>query len=204
MASSAIQSQSRAEAGSSGLEQIRRELALLRSEPEENEFVRPTEYALQRIEEILEQTASAIAEFPVGYVTTDEKGGIRIEWWHERTDCVHLVVGPTESAEQYLFYKFGDDEGRLLRLISPPRLAGHLIHIQQLRARLSQTNSECPAAIPPQKVTPGSNQPLPCSSQAPSIVGDPTRAVKITCRKCGREYLAWSSANSCPACGTLA
>jgi hypothetical protein len=66
-------------------------------------------------------------KFPKGFVSTDEYGGLRIEWWHERTHCITLAVGHDEKSPSYVFIKRGEgDKGVVQRQVFPAWLASRL------------------------------------------------------------------------------
>lgn len=136
------------DAGSEGLRVIYGQLRSLYIPGAEGEDEsRPTPVALRFVYEILEQTAYAMMKqcagetsevwrFPRGYVSTDDHGGIRIEWWHKRTHCVILVVAhDLEAALTYVFTKSGaGQEGRMDRRVFPALLASWLHALNELNS----------------------------------------------------------------------
>lgn len=107
-------------------------------DPEED-CVEPSPRAFGQTLAVIEGTAYSMMQnqtsFPRGHVITDDDGGIRIEWWHERSKCVTLVIGATEESEEYVFVKLGEDEGEMNNRILPARLAeqlGQISHLQSM------------------------------------------------------------------------
>jgi hypothetical protein len=123
--------------GAVGLRNIYGELNAFLHESDD-ECAPPTTRAFNEALDILERTAYAAmskfnCELPSGYVMTDESGGVRIEWWNNRTHCVHLVVHHDDPAKDYVFVKLGADEGAVNRRVLPGRLASQLKRISELR-----------------------------------------------------------------------
>lgn len=109
-----------------GLDTILEHITALASGDERDEYgvLRPTEYALCQTTELL-RDASRRGEtyrFPDASVTTDEEGGVRIEWLHNDR-AVHLVVPATNEGQSYLYHEDGDDYG-----IVKPMTASVLAH----------------------------------------------------------------------------
>lgn len=89
----------------------------------------PTPFAICQAFEQLEQVAYATmhlregmrsrpARFPKGYVSTDDHGGIRIDWRSGRAKSISLVVGHNDEAPSYVFVKKGPgDRGQMLQPI---------------------------------------------------------------------------------------
>lgn len=134
------------ESGVPGLTAVLDRIGQLRTPGPEDDAVPPTQHASDRVQVILRETAAIMSqqrraaqdatwEFPSGYATTDDDGGIRIEWWHELTHGVHLVVGAIPDSREYLFAKFGmSDQGNLERPADPQRLATLLHQLNSARA----------------------------------------------------------------------
>lgn len=118
--------------GSSQLQNLYQDLTLLWN-PEEDEE-RPALDSYQRALELVQQIAYALMQkhqsIPRGYVGTVESGGVRIEWWHEKTHCVILSVHGCEPSKDYVFSKFGaDDKGAVNKRVFPNRIAGQLARL---------------------------------------------------------------------------
>jgi hypothetical protein len=111
--------------------------ALWREPDDDEEYVRPSSAAFNRTIDLLEQSGYALmqlhGEFPTAYVSTDDRGGIRIEWWFKRSRCVHLVVHSDQADRDYVFVKLTDEDGTVERPVRPARLASKLTEIQALR-----------------------------------------------------------------------
>ena len=132
-------------AGADGLKAIYSEIqSLIRdSECEED---KPTSYSIEKTWHLLEQIAYAMMisrtkeddvtwSFQAGYVTSDGCQGIRIEWWNERTHCVHLIVGKDQHAKEYVFHRLiEDDSGKLNKRLLPLRIASQLHQLNQIKA----------------------------------------------------------------------
>jgi hypothetical protein len=124
--------------GVSGLTAVYGEVRSL-CDPDQNDGCQaPDESIVGRTFDILGQTAYAMmvidrsSVFPHGYAATDDQGGIRIEWWHNRTDCVMLVVGQNKS---YVFVKFGAGQIGKMEQVAPRRLAALLLALSRLRSQ---------------------------------------------------------------------
>lgn len=104
------------------------------SEDDNDEFVPPTAYALERMVHVLEQMGYEIMkrknEMPKGNMTSDFKGGIRIEWWRDE-NCVILSIGAREDSKSYAFIKLDEGPGKLNNRVLPVRLANQLITLGQ-------------------------------------------------------------------------
>lgn len=103
----------------SAYKDILHQIADLSSGDETDEYgvLRPTDHALAETRKVLE---SAVREklgegardrkaslFPRGCVTTDEEGGLRIEWWSEDR-AVHLVVPAARGGRSYIYHELGE------------------------------------------------------------------------------------------------
>lgn len=116
-----------------GLARLLSQLAeLVRGDEFDDQGVlRPTEYSLVRFMEVLPPAWSLVCEqqittglpasFPRGNLTTDENGGIRVEW-RAPNATVHLVLGSSKSSESYIYHSRGDDYAAD-KIISARRLA---------------------------------------------------------------------------------
>jgi hypothetical protein len=112
--------------------------------PDDDGELPPTEHAFQRAVELIEQTDEVMYshfdatdgdpwwEIPKGYVATDDNQGIRIEWWHGRSACVAVSIGPTPDKLDTTFVKTGPgDPGKLTRIVHPAWLAAKLCALQK-------------------------------------------------------------------------
>jgi hypothetical protein len=127
-------------AGASGLKALYGGIRSLCAQDPEEDGPPPTKDALCHVYEVLERTAYVLMQdpsgsgFPPGYAVTDEQGGIRIEWWQERTHCVILVIGHSSNAPSYIFTKSGvGHDGRMDQLVLPGRLAERLRDLNVIR-----------------------------------------------------------------------
>ena len=133
------------EAGADGHRTICSEIqSLIRdSECEED---KPSRYSTETTFHLLDQIAYAMMmnrvgtddvswDFPAGYVTSDGCQGIRIEWWNDRTHCVHLIVGKDQDAKEYVFHRLNEnDSGKLNKRLFPVRIASQLHQLNQIKA----------------------------------------------------------------------
>jgi len=108
--------------GVDGLKRIYRELAAMCASLDEDDDPVPTRDVLERVYYILERTSytfdepnrdphSPQIEFPSGYVTSTDDGGVRIEWWKQREHCVVLTV--LSDGREYIFQKLDDSDGQV-------------------------------------------------------------------------------------------
>ena len=77
--------------------------------------LRPTKYACQTTKNILWDTIDNALQlktsgFPRGAVTTDENGGLRIEWSDEDA-AVCLIVPAQKNGQSYIYYEYNNDYG---------------------------------------------------------------------------------------------
>lgn len=89
-------------------------------EADEYGHLRPTEYALDITMKVLRRALDAGVEyaarrdvrcpFPRGAVTTDESGGLRIEWLEDDA-AVRLVIPAEDGGQSYIYHESGDDYG---------------------------------------------------------------------------------------------
>jgi len=118
--------------GALGLKVIYDQLKNLSIPDSDNdEFVPPTQHAIDRFLDIIVSTAYQLMSqriaVPRGQVIVDYKGGLRIEWWSGRDFCVTLVVGHDENAKSYVFVKLDKQHaGKVNERILPVRLASQL------------------------------------------------------------------------------
>jgi len=89
-------------------------------ETDEYGILRPSGYALRTTFDLFLGTLMASLEqavrhdkkrrFPRGCVTTDEQGGLRIEWADEDR-AVHLVVPAAQGGRSYIYHELGEAYG---------------------------------------------------------------------------------------------
>lgn len=118
----------------------------------EDDSPQPDEEALRRICEIAEEAAIVINAhyagaggkdecwaFPSGHASVDEKAGVLLEWWQDRTYCVWLGVGPGADAPVYIFHKWGpDDVGSMIKSdVNGNLLANKLYWLNKFDARIA-------------------------------------------------------------------
>lgn len=130
--------------GAEGLKTIFSDIQSLIGEPESVEE-KPSEYAIERVYGLLPQIAYEMMkkqietgdetwDFPSGYTTSDGCNGIRIEWWHERTHCIHLIVGKDQKSKEYVFQKLKVEErGKLNQKLDPWNIASQLHQLNQIK-----------------------------------------------------------------------
>lgn len=124
--------------GALGLKSIYKQLSgLSQPDPDDEDFVPPTEFAMVRLLEVVQSTAYGMmasqCPMPEGSVMADYTGGIRIEWWHDREYCVTLVIGNNEESKSYVFVKLDEgDPGRVNERVLPVRLASQLKTLSEM------------------------------------------------------------------------
>ena len=94
-------------------------------EPVEDAYgrLRPTHNALSTARDLIGQTEAAYGILPVGSVSTDSEGGIRITWLGAREQV--QVICPADSTEAHLYFEHGDDYG-MEHKVSSATLVNHL------------------------------------------------------------------------------
>ena len=102
--------------GLSGLELYRQLISLRKSDVEDHRgVIRPLDAVFERGVQLLVDTSRVLRQVdsrsvPHGCVSPDFEGGIRIEWVRPSAS-VHLVIGPGDSATQYIYHERGADYG---------------------------------------------------------------------------------------------
>jgi len=102
-----------AKAGIRHLSAILREMVELWNGPESDEhgILRPTKYAFDEASRILVDAAIIAAregrEIPIGCVSTDSQGGVRVEWVRDNAG-VHLAVPASIGETAYVYHELGD------------------------------------------------------------------------------------------------
>ena len=106
----------------SAFSDILRQIDDLSSGDETDEYgvLRPTDHAIQSTKEVLFTALMAVlgqaarhrkaSAFPRGCVTTDERGGLRIEW-SEDGRAVHLVIPAEPGGRSYIYHELGEVYG---------------------------------------------------------------------------------------------
>lgn len=106
----------------SGISQISQQIMDLIGGEESDEYgiLRPTSYALSKTQELLMElsvicimSADVRGEgwiFPRGAVTTDEAGGIHIEWL-EGNAAIRIVIPSDDSKCPYIYHEHGSEYG---------------------------------------------------------------------------------------------
>ena len=78
---------------------------------EENEDEKPTYYAFTTaLSLVMEASMFIYTGLPFAAISTDNEGGIRIEWIKERGE-IRLVIPASSSNPPYIYYEFGDKYG---------------------------------------------------------------------------------------------
>jgi hypothetical protein len=96
------------------LSAILRELIDAQSGPERDDYgvLRPTKHAFAAASQLLIDAAMAAASgnrrIPLGSVSTDSQGGVRVEWVRDRSS-VHLVVPGPNHEPPYIYHELGSD-----------------------------------------------------------------------------------------------
>jgi hypothetical protein len=108
----------------------------LSEEDEEDEYfevVNPTEYAIQKATELVSQAASTIAgKFFKAWVSTEDKGGIRLTWSKPGLNKeVRLVIPPVPGEKIYIYHEHQEEYG-----------VQYNISAKTLSSRLSWLNSK--------------------------------------------------------------
>ncbi len=102
-----------ANAGILHLSPIVRQLVELWNGPPSDNYgcLKPTRYAFDRVISLLVDVAidaSPRGGVPLGCVSTDSEGGVRIEWVRDAVS-VHLVVPAADSNEAYVYHEIGSN-----------------------------------------------------------------------------------------------
>jgi hypothetical protein len=98
------------------LSAILKELVELHHGPESDEYgiLRPTEHAFNESYLLLVDAAIVSArkgrQIPLGCISTDSEGGVRVEWFRDKVN-VHLVVPATDTEVAYVYHELGSDYG---------------------------------------------------------------------------------------------
>jgi hypothetical protein len=73
--------------------------------------LRPTRYAIRKLLPLLINAGlQARKRVPYGAATTDDEGGIRLEW-HWRGREVRLVIPASSEGQHYIYHELGDEYG---------------------------------------------------------------------------------------------
>ena len=100
----------------SEFEETYRQIVQLMGGDEADEYgiLKPTQFAFERVTEVLSRAYSTINqrghEFPRGSVTTDETGGIRIEWFGDDR-AVRLAIPANKVGHEYIYHERGNSYG---------------------------------------------------------------------------------------------
>ncbi len=130
-------------------EQTRQEITSLLYVQEDEDFVRPTRYALDLTLNLLEDAnAELIArstQFPGGTSSTSDKGGIYV-FWEKNSQSVQLEVPPRDGGMFYI-HVISLDNSVMNKDVSARTLADALADVKSLRSqRLGTTNAPASAA----------------------------------------------------------
>jgi hypothetical protein len=81
--------------------------------PEEDDYgtLRPTDHAFKRAIELLLNAYESLGErFPRGFASTDEEGGIRINWRERQKDCRLCLFCPANpEGKAYIYHQSGEE-----------------------------------------------------------------------------------------------
>lgn len=106
----------------SGFADVVRQIADLTTGDETDEYgvLRPTQYALGETFKVVvgslvdriydAESHDQVYIYPRGCVTTDEQGGLRIEWSGDDR-AVHLVIPAVREGRSYIYHELGDSYG---------------------------------------------------------------------------------------------
>lgn len=83
-------------------------LNLLLDDEEDEEQVKPTGYAFNTALRLLLETDQNIGTLPKAAVTTDEDGGLRIQW-HRPDRSVRLIIPAGSGGKHYIYYESDDN-----------------------------------------------------------------------------------------------
>lgn len=109
-------------------------LELLQEEDEDDDgFLKPTPCAFDRAWNLLESVSEIMKEqFPKAWVSTDDRGGIRVTWSKLEVDAeVRLVCGATPESQTYIYHEQGS-EYDIVRQVSVSSLAYWLKWLNQV------------------------------------------------------------------------
>ena len=130
-------------------EQTRQEITSLLYVQEDEDFVRPTQYALDLTLNLLEDANAELiargAQFPKGTSSTSDKGGIYV-FWDMNSQSVQLEVPPRNGGMFYI-HVISPDGSLMDKDVSARRLANVLADIRLLSSqRLGTKNAPASAA----------------------------------------------------------
>lgn len=131
MESAAIDREKAAFTTNGGYEQTRQAITSLLYVQEDEDFVRPTRYALDLTLNLLEDANAELiargAQFPRGTSSTSDKGGIYV-FWEMNSQSVQLEVPPRKDGMFYI-HVISQEESFLDRNVSARKLADALAEI---------------------------------------------------------------------------
>jgi hypothetical protein len=90
---------------------LKRLLALLEEdETDEYGILQPSQFAFKLSMELVVEAYEAMgSRFPRASASTDEKGGIRLTWSKQSSECEIRLVCPADAKQEaYLYHEIGD------------------------------------------------------------------------------------------------
>jgi hypothetical protein len=85
--------------------------ALLEDDEYDDDFLRPTTYAIEQVRKWLSQTSQLIVKMPSGgHLSTDGSGGLRVEWAKGSKE-IRLIVPATKEQAAFVYHEDGADYG---------------------------------------------------------------------------------------------
>jgi hypothetical protein len=92
------------------------------------EEIPPTAHAVKTASQLLREANRKIkTNFPCGSVSTDDVGGIRIQWQGQNRE-VRLIIAALPEGRSYIYHEQGDDYGKE-REVTSENLAHWLDHL---------------------------------------------------------------------------
>lgn len=84
---------------------------LLEDDEYDDDFLRPTGYAIEQVRKWLSQVNHIIAKIPSGgHFSTDGSGGLRVEWSKGQKE-IRLIVPATKEQVAFIYHEDGTDYG---------------------------------------------------------------------------------------------
>jgi len=130
-------------------EQTRQEITSLLYVQEDEDFVRPTHYALDLMLNLLENTNAELVirgtQFPRGASSTSERGGIYV-FWEENGRSIQLEV-PSKNGGMFYIHVTSQDGSFMDRDVTARRLADALADAKLLSSQRLGTKNVPASAV---------------------------------------------------------
>lgn len=108
-------------------------LELLREEDEDEDLLKPTNYAFDKAWNLVENASKVLKKkFPKAWVSTDGEGGIRLTWSKLQSEAeVRLICGATPEKRTYIYNEQGAKYG-VIEQVSASSLSQWLTWLNQV------------------------------------------------------------------------